>query len=166
MRDREVLELEQQWKMDKRWAGVLRPYSAEDVVGLRLGERSSTRWPGWGRSAPQPAADGAVRPGLGRQTGPGRAAGAGRAEGGLRQRLAGRRRHEHRRPTYPTKASTRPTASPTWSAASTMPSNAPRNRAQRGDRRANAAMVRAHRGRRRGRLRRRAQRLRADEVHD
>ena len=35
MRDREVLELEQQWKSDKRWAGQLRPFSAEDVIGLR-----------------------------------------------------------------------------------------------------------------------------------
>jgi len=37
MHDREVLELEQSWRIDRRWAGVERPYSAEEVVRLRGG---------------------------------------------------------------------------------------------------------------------------------
>ena len=35
MKDRDVLELETLWKIDRRWAGLERPYSAEDVVSLR-----------------------------------------------------------------------------------------------------------------------------------
>ena len=31
----EVRELEQSWKTDERWAGIVRPYTAEDVVRLR-----------------------------------------------------------------------------------------------------------------------------------
>ncbi len=44
-------ELEQSWKSDERWAGILRPYAADDVVRLRgsvriehtLAERGSSR---------------------------------------------------------------------------------------------------------------------------
>jgi isocitrate lyase len=35
MQDREVLDLEQSWKTGRRWSGVERPYTAEDVVRLR-----------------------------------------------------------------------------------------------------------------------------------
>jgi isocitrate lyase len=35
MKDQEVLALETAWKTDKRWAGITRPYSAEDVIRLR-----------------------------------------------------------------------------------------------------------------------------------
>ena len=35
MREREIARLEKSWKLDERWAGVKRPYSAKDVVGLR-----------------------------------------------------------------------------------------------------------------------------------
>ena len=35
MKDRDALELETLWKIDRRWTGLERPYSAEDVVSLR-----------------------------------------------------------------------------------------------------------------------------------
>ena len=35
MPDRDVVEMEQSWKFDERWADVERPYSADDVVRLR-----------------------------------------------------------------------------------------------------------------------------------
>lgn len=35
MKDQEVLALEAAWKTDRRWAGITRPYSAEDVIRLR-----------------------------------------------------------------------------------------------------------------------------------
>jgi isocitrate lyase len=35
MRGNEIRELEDRWKTDRRWEGVTRPYSAEDVVRLR-----------------------------------------------------------------------------------------------------------------------------------
>ena len=35
MRDREVVDLEQSWSTDRRWADVQRRHSAEDVVRLR-----------------------------------------------------------------------------------------------------------------------------------
>ncbi|MED4073122.1 isocitrate lyase [Priestia endophytica] len=35
MKDLRVQKLEQSWKNDKRWEGITRPYSAEDVIKLR-----------------------------------------------------------------------------------------------------------------------------------
>ena len=35
VRERGAAGLEQAWETDDRWAGVLRPYSAKDVVRLR-----------------------------------------------------------------------------------------------------------------------------------
>ncbi|MBW2459526.1 MAG: isocitrate lyase, partial [Deltaproteobacteria bacterium] len=35
MRNRDVIELENQWETDKRWQGIERPYTAEQVVKLR-----------------------------------------------------------------------------------------------------------------------------------
>ncbi len=35
MEDNDPQTLERSWRSDKRWAGVTRPYSAEDVIGLR-----------------------------------------------------------------------------------------------------------------------------------
>ena len=155
--------------MDERWADVKRPYSAEDVVRLRgavkieytLARLGAERL--WRLLHTEPY----VRA-LGAQTGhPGRADGAGRAEGDLRQRLAGGRRHEHRRADL-----SRPKPVPGRQRADAGAADQQRlaagrpDRAQRGDRRPDAALARAHRGRRRGRLRRRAQRLRVDEGHD
>jgi len=34
-RQQQIEQLEQQWKNDARWQGITRPYSAEEVVGLR-----------------------------------------------------------------------------------------------------------------------------------
>ena len=33
--DNDPVQLEQSWRTDKRWAEVGRPYSAENVLGLR-----------------------------------------------------------------------------------------------------------------------------------
>jgi isocitrate lyase len=35
VKNREAVELENQWQTDRRWAGIERPYSAEDVIRLR-----------------------------------------------------------------------------------------------------------------------------------
>jgi len=35
VRNREVIELENQWQTDRRWEGIERPYSTEDVIRLR-----------------------------------------------------------------------------------------------------------------------------------
>ena len=35
MSDHQILELNDKWKNDKRWEGILRPYSGEDVIRLR-----------------------------------------------------------------------------------------------------------------------------------
>ena len=99
---------------------------------------------------------------------PGGAAGQGRPEGHLPVRLAGggRRQPGRRRPTR-TRASTRPTRCPRWSAGSTTRCCAPtRSPGPSRRQRRRAALARADRRRRRGRLRRPAERLRADEVDD
>jgi isocitrate lyase len=35
VKNREAIELENQWQTDRRWAGIERPYGAEDVIRLR-----------------------------------------------------------------------------------------------------------------------------------
>ncbi len=32
---RDIDDLESQWQHDRRWAGITRPYSADDVIRLR-----------------------------------------------------------------------------------------------------------------------------------
>ena len=80
-------------------------------------------------------------------------------------RLAGRGRCQHgRRRCTRTRAFTRPTRCPTWCGGSTRRSSAPTRSSM--PRAAGTRLVRADRGRRGGRLRRPAQRLRADEGDD
>ena len=151
-----------------RWCGIERPYTAEDVERLRgsvhvehtLARRGAERlWELIHR--PQ-----CVRA-LGRaDRQPGGPAGQGGPRGDLPLRLAGRRRREPRRPDVP-----RPEPVPgrqrarTSCGASTRRCSAPtRSTTPRGD--DETRLVRADRRRRRGGLRRRAERLRADEGDD
>ena len=83
-----------------RWDGIRRDYTAEDVVRLRGSmSRRAHAWRGSGPRGCGGCSRRALRPrprGAHRQ--PGRADGRGRAEGDLRQRLAGGRRRQPRRP--------------------------------------------------------------------
>ena len=98
---------------------------------------------------------------------PGRAAGARRPQGDLPVRLAGRGRRQPRRADLP-----RPEPLPGQLGAGCRPPDQQRADARRPDHAGpksgsdDIRLVRADRGRRRGRLRRRAQRLRADEGDD
>ena len=101
---------------------------------------------------------------------PGHAAGQGRPQGHLPLRLAGRRRRQQQRRDVP-----RPVAvlgglrAEGASRRSTTPSPAPTRSSgakARAPGRGLHRLLRAHRGGRRSRLRRRAERLRADEGHD
>ena len=35
MTNSRAMELQESWEMDKRWNGITRPYTAEDVIKLR-----------------------------------------------------------------------------------------------------------------------------------
>ena len=154
-----------EWNDDPRWKGIRRDYTAEDVVRLRGSVHvESHAGPPRRRAALAAAAHRALRPRPGRRDGqPGRADGRGRPEGHLPERLAGGRRRQPRRPdvSRPEPVS-RPTACRPWCGGSTTPSAAP-TRSSTLEGRSDRDYFAADRGRRRGRLRRPAQRLRADE---
>jgi hypothetical protein len=45
----EAGQMERRWAHDPRWAGVVRPYPAEQVIRLRGSFRQEHTWPGGGR---------------------------------------------------------------------------------------------------------------------
>ncbi len=148
-----------------RWDGIVRPYGAEDVRRLRgsyriehtladMGARSL-----WQLLQTEPYVTLARR----HHRQPGDAAGARRAQGHLPLRLAGRGGQQRgvvdvpRPEPLPRQQRARP-----WSAASTTRSSAP-TRSSTPRARPRRELAGADHRRRRGRLRRAAQRLRADE---
>ena len=157
------------WAADPRWAGIQRTYTAQDVVALRgsvreehtLARRGAERlWELLHDAGVRPRARRADRQ-------PGRAAGPGRARGDLPVRLAGRRRRQPVRPDLPG-----PDPVPGQLGARGGPADQQRAAAGRPDRRSTRDRPRspraagADRRRRRGRLRRPAERVRADEGDD
>ena len=167
MIDEAVRQLESQWSDDERWSGIERTYTAEQVVAPARLRRPRAH----AREARRGAALGAAparraRPRARRaDRRPGRADGARRPRGDLPLRLAGRRRREPRRLDVsrpePLSGQQRPVARP--APQQRAPARRP-DRLGRGPER--DALARADRRRRRGRLRRAAQRVRADEGDD
>ena len=162
----EAAALQQRWDSDARWAGIERPYSAEEVVRLRgrIRETHVLRRTG-GRQALEPDDHRGLRAGARlphRQ--PGRRVREGGPSRDLPLGLAGRRRREPVRPDLP-----RPVAVPGQLRAGGGPADQQRAAPRRPDRvvrRPRGRLPRADRRRRRGRLRRTAQRVRADELDD
>ncbi len=155
------------WRNNPRWNGITRNYTAEDVVRLRGTvpiEHSLARLGAeklWNSSAHRTVRQRARR--ADRQ--PGDAAGQGRAQGDLSLRLAGRGRRERRRRDVsgPVAVSGQLGAAGRQAhqqhAAARRPAQPCRGRRQH-------RLSAADRRRRRSRFRRRAERVRADEVDD
>ena len=152
----------------ERWAGITRAVHAGDVERLRGSVDVEHTLAQLGARAPLGAAPRrAVRQRARRaDRQPGGADGPRRAEGDLPLGLAGRRRRQHRRPDVPG-----PEPLPGQLACPTVVRRI-NHALQRADQiehaegKARPRLVRADRGRRRGRLRRAAERLRADEGDD
>ena len=154
------------WSSDARWNGIERPYSAEDVVRLSgsveiehtLAERGAARLWDLLHTEEYVAALGAL---TGNQA-------VQQVKAGLKaiylsgwQVAADANLSGHM---YPDQSLYPSTACRTSSSGSTRRSSAPTRSTRRGQER--HRLVRADRRRRRGRLRRPAERLRADEGHD
>jgi hypothetical protein len=119
--------LKNDWQFNKRWEGIKRPYTAEDVVRLRgsiqiehtLARMGAERLWQLLQEEEYVHALGALT----RQ--PGRADGAGRPQSHLSQRLAGRRRRQPGRPNLSRPEPLPGQQRPRWSSASTTPCSAP-----------------------------------------
>ena len=172
-REQQIAQLEKDWAENPRWKGIKRGYSAADVVqAARLAADRAHAGQARRREAVEPDQHRALRQHAGRaDRQPGHAAGQGRPEGASTCPAG-------RSPATPTAtARCTPTSRCTrWTRcrrcvkkinatfAARRPDPVERRQGPR--RRGLRRLLRAHRGRCRSRLRRRAERLRADEGHD
>ena len=174
-REEQIKALEKDWAENPRWTDVERGYSAADVVRLRGSVQPEhtlcqTRRGEAVEAGARRGEEGLRELHRRHHRRPGDAAGQGRRRGHLSLRLAGGRRRQYLRDHVP-----RPVAVCLRLGPDHGPAHQQHLQARRRDpvvarhrtrRRGLYRLLPAHRGGCGGRLRRRAQRLRADEEHD